>query len=176
MTDGPAENDRPLAGEEAGVNSDLDSNTDAEPVAIEEVLVPVDGSEESIAAVEYAVAIAARYDARVHALYVLEEGLVRDLAAGTIEEEEVAARGREFMDAARECAPESVSLTHSTAYGFSPTQKARHPGSVIVDAAEAAAVDFLVIPREPGGAEQEQTLSKAAEYVLQYANQPVLST
>ena len=120
MTDGPAENDRPLAGEEAGVNSDLDSNTDAEPVAIEEVLVPVDGSEESIAAVEYAVAIAARYDARVHALYVLEEGLVRDLAAGTIEEEEVAARGREFMDAARECAPESVSLTHSTAYGFSP--------------------------------------------------------
>jgi nucleotide-binding universal stress UspA family protein len=173
MTDGPAENDRlPAAGE--GV--DVDSDSDAEPVAIEEVLVPVDGSEESIVAVEYAVAIAERYDARVHALYVLDEGLVRDLATGTIEEEEVAARGEEFMDAARECAPESVSLTHSTAYGFSPTQKARHPGSVIIDAAEAAAVDFLVIPREPVGPSQEATLGKAAEYVLQYADQPVLST
>lgn len=171
MTDEPVERDRARAtGDEA------EAETGAEPVAVEEILVPVDGSDESMVAMEYAVAIARRYDARVHALYVLDEEVVRDLAAGTIEESEVAVRGEGFMDAARECAPEGVALTHSTAYGFSPTQKARHPGSVVVDAAEDAAVDFIVIPREPGGDGQEETLSKAAEYVLQYADQPVLST
>ncbi|HET7324453.1 MAG TPA: universal stress protein, partial [Halococcus sp.] len=40
-------------------------------VAVETVLTPVDGSEQSLRAIEYAVAIAERYDARVHALYVL---------------------------------------------------------------------------------------------------------
>jgi nucleotide-binding universal stress UspA family protein len=175
MTDEPVEDDRAPADGESGAEGS-GSDLDSEPVAVEEVLVPVDGSEESMVAVEYAVAIAERYDARVHALYVLDEELVRGLRAGTVEEREVAARGEEFMDAARERAPESVSLTHSTAYGFSPARKARHPGSVIVDAAEAAAVDFIIVPREPGGATQNETLSRAAEYVLQYADQPVLST
>ena len=40
---------------------------------VETVLVPVDGSEEAMEAVEYAVAIAERYDAVIHALYVLGE-------------------------------------------------------------------------------------------------------
>ena len=174
MTDEPVEDDATPAG--AGARSETASDTGTDPVSVEEILVPVDGSEASIAAMEYAVAIAERYGARVHALYVLDEGLVRGLAAGTVEESDVAAQGEEFMNAARECAPEDVSLTHSTAYGFSPTQKSRHPGSVIVDAATDAAVDFIVIPREPGGAGQDETLSRAAEYVLQYADQPVLST
>jgi len=178
MTDEPVEGDPTPAG--AGTRSEAanEAGTDADPspVTVEEILVPVDGSDESMAAMEYAVAIAERYGARVHALYVLDDGLVREIAAGTVDESDVATRGEGFMDAARECAPQSVSLTHSTAYGFSPTQKSRHPGSVIVDAAEEAAVDFIVIPREPEGAGQGETLSRAAEYVLQYADQPVLST
>ena len=200
MTDGPVDDDPTPAGEDArtdtdaGSDADTDRNSepdsgngpdsssgfgrglDSEPVAVKEVLVPVDGSDESIAAMEYATAIAERYDARVHVLYVLDETVTREMAAGTVEESEVAARGERFMDVARERAPEDVSLTFSTAYGFSPTQKSRHPGSVIVDAADAAAVDFLVIPRESGSAGQDETLSSAAEYVLQYADQPVLST
>lgn len=164
-------------GSEADIGEDSESTLDHDPdsVTIEEVLVPVDGSEKSMAAVEYAVAVAERYDARVHALYVLDEGTVRAVSTGTIDEAEVAAQGERFMNAARDCAPESASLTHSTAYGFSPTRKSRHPGSVILDAAEDAAVDFIVIPREPGSAGQDGTLSKAAQYVLQYADQPVLS-
>ena len=38
------------------------------PLSPSLVLVPVDGSEESLSAVEYAAAIAAEYDAAVHAL------------------------------------------------------------------------------------------------------------
>jgi nucleotide-binding universal stress UspA family protein len=168
--------------DDPGRGSDLDldpgsgPDPDPGPVAIEEVLVPVDGSDESMAALEYAVAIAERYSARVHALYVLDEDLVQGVAAGTTGDDEVAARSERFMDAARERTPEDISLTHSTAYGFSPARKARHPGSVIADAADDAAVDFIVIPRESGNASQEKTLSRAAEYVLQYADQPVLST
>ncbi len=142
-------------------------------LAVETVLVPVDGSDESMRAVEYAVAVAERYDARVHALYVLDEEAARRAAFGE-NEEEIAATSEAFMDAARESTPEAVSLTHSSAYGFSQTMKTRHPGSVVLDAADDADVDFIVIPREPVG-EAEEPLGRAAEYVLQYATQPVLS-
>ena len=40
-------------------------------VDVELVLAPVDGSEESALAVEYAVSLAAEYDASVHAVYLL---------------------------------------------------------------------------------------------------------
>ncbi|MFO7832750.1 MAG: universal stress protein, partial [Halohasta sp.] len=46
------------------------------------VVVPIDGSEESRTAVEYAIAVADRYDASVHALYVLGEPTVRALDGG----------------------------------------------------------------------------------------------
>ena len=35
--------------------------------------------------------------------------------------------------------------------------------------------DFLVVPREPVTGDREAVLEKAAEYVLSYASQPVLS-
>lgn len=139
-------------------------------VAVEIVLAPVDGSEESLRAVEYAAAIAGRYDARVHALYVLDE----EVALGEADEAEVVAASETFMDAARDLVSD-VPLTHSSAYGFSPTMKTRHPGSVVLDAADDAGVDFIVVPREPVSGEPDELLGRAAEYVLQYASQPVLS-
>jgi nucleotide-binding universal stress UspA family protein len=148
----------------------------APAVSIEAVLAPVDGSDESLRAVEYALAIAERYSARVHALYVLDRMTAREVAAGTADEATLAARSERFIATIRERVPTAVSLTTSTAYGFSPTRKTRHPGSTVLDAAEDAAVEFIVIPREPAGASGDtDTLSRAAEYVLQYADQPVLS-
>lgn len=137
------------------------------------VLVPVDGSDESLDAVECAVAVAERYGARVHALYVLDPETARGTTPGG-PDDAIAATSEEFMDAAREVAAERVDLTHSSAYGFSPTMKSRHPGSVVLDAAAEADVDFVVVPREPGS-EATDLLGRAAEYVLQYATQPVLS-
>ena len=143
-------------------------------VAVETVLAPVDGSEESLRALEYAAAIAERYDARVHALYVLDEETAHRVAFSETDDEDVAAASEAFMDAARDLVSDAP-LTHSTAYGFSPTMKTRHPGSVVLDAAEDAAADFIVIPREPVSGEPDEPLGRAAEYVLQYASQPVLS-
>jgi nucleotide-binding universal stress UspA family protein len=143
---------------------------------IDLVLVPVDGSEESREALRYAVAVADRYDAAVHATYVLGEQVVRAIETGTVDEAEVAAEGEAFADEARETAAErGVDLTNSTAYGFSTSVKLRHPGSVVLDAAEDLGADFVVVPREPVSGDPGEVLEKAAEYVLLYASQPVLS-
>jgi nucleotide-binding universal stress UspA family protein len=142
----------------------------------DEILLPVDGSDESLTAVEYAVAVAGRYGADVHALYVLDESVVRSLESGDLEGDTVAEDTEEFMAAVdRLAADRDVSMGHSMALGFVTTQLTHHPGSVILDTAEAVDADFLVIPREPVSGDPDEVLGKAAEYVLQYASQPVLS-
>ena len=59
---------------------------------VDTVLVPVDGSEDAMAAVEYAVAIARRYDAVVHALYVLGEDAATAIREGELEAAAIATR------------------------------------------------------------------------------------
>jgi nucleotide-binding universal stress UspA family protein len=146
------------------------------PVAVDRVLVPVDGSEESTHAAEYGVVIADRYDAAVRAVYVVGEQLARGIETGAVDKDEVAEEADSYLAEVEAIAEEyGVDLTTATAYGFSTTRKAQHPGSVILDHAEEAEADFLVVPREPQTGEPGEVLEKAAEYVLLYASQPVLS-
>ncbi|MGM0590995.1 MAG: universal stress protein [Halobacteriota archaeon] len=146
------------------------------PLDIDLVLVPVDGSDESLTAVEYAVAIAAEYDAGVHAVYILSEEVTRAIESNSVDEAEVAAENESFTTTVAEmAASRDVTLTSSVAYGFSTRVKTRHPGSVILDTAEELDADFLVVPREPLSTDPSEVLEKAAEYVLLYASQPVLS-
>ena len=147
-----------------------------DPLSVETVLVPVDGSEASVRAAEYAVAVADRYDAAVHAVYVLGEGLVRAIESGSVDEAEAAAEAQGFIEKIDDVAADrDVSVSNSTAYGFSTSSKMTHPGSVVLDAAEDIDADFVVVPREQLTGEPGEVLSKAAEYVLLYASQPVLS-
>ena len=148
----------------------------ASDVTVDMVLAPVDGTEEAASAVEYAVAVADRYDASVHALYVLGRGAVLGMDTGTVDEEQVAAEAREFLGDVEAVANDAhVPLSTSMTQGFSPTRKTRHPGSVVLDAAEAAGADFIVVPRESASDASPEVLERAAEYVLAYASQPVLS-
>jgi nucleotide-binding universal stress UspA family protein len=143
---------------------------------IDRVLVPVDGSDEAREATEYAVAVAAEYDAAVHAVYVLGEQVVRAIETGSVDAAEVADDSEAVAEEARAYAADhGVDLTNSIAYGFSTRSKLRHPGSVVLDTAEDVAADFLVVPREPVSGDPGEVLEKAAEYVLLYASQPVLS-
>jgi nucleotide-binding universal stress UspA family protein len=145
-----------------------------DPATVETVLVPVDGSEPSERAVDHAVAVASRYEASLHALVVLGERAATALNTGTMTEDEVAEEGAALADAVRAAAPADLSVTDSAALGFSPTVKTRHPGSVVLDCADEVDADFVVVPREPID-ESGDTLAKAAEYVVSYASQPVLS-
>ncbi|MFB6169300.1 MAG: universal stress protein [Haloferacaceae archaeon] len=137
------------------------------------VLAPVDGSAESTRAARYAVAVAAKYDAGVHAAYVLDEKASRAVETGAVDDAELRAETRSFLADLRALADEAgVSLQPSMAYGYSTQVKTRHPGSVVLDLAETVDADFLVVPREP---ESHESLERTAEYVLLYASQPVLS-
>ncbi|AFZ73094.1 universal stress protein [Natronobacterium gregoryi] len=144
--------------------------------SVDTVLAPVDGSDESATAVEYAVSIADRHDADVHALFVLGRGVVRGLDAGTVDEDDVAQKTQGFFDDVGSIADDQgVTLTTSVDDGFSQTRKARHPGNVVLNTADEVDADFIVLPREPVTEPSAEVLEKAAEYVLSYASQPVLS-
>ncbi len=142
---------------------------------IDLVLVPVDGSDRSKQAAEYATAIAERYDADLHLLFVLDERLRRDIDKGTVDPESVAQDHREFTQRVRDRSHElghDVTLDTSTATAFSQKRLMQNPGSVVLDVAEDVEADFLVIPR---AASSDDAVGRAATYVLEYASQPVLS-
>ena len=144
-----------------------------ETFEVDLVLAPVDRSDESVEALRYAVGIAAEYDAAVHAVHVLEGDIMEAIGTDDVDETEVAADGEAFVGRVQEIAAEQeVPIVTSTAHGFSVRRKTRHPGSVILDLAEEIDADFVVVPREPVSGE---VLERAAEYVLLYASQPVLS-
>ncbi|WP_338740839.1 universal stress protein [Haloplanus salilacus] len=147
-----------------------------DPLSPSLVLVPVDGSEESLSAVEYATAVAAEYDARIHALYVVGEDLARAIGTGAVDDQTLAADTEAFLEAVADIVAEAgVPLSTSMTHGFSTARLSRHPGSVVLDTAEEVDADFLVVPREPVSGDPDEVLGKAAEYVLLYASQPVLS-
>ena len=142
------------------------------------VLAPVDGSDQSERAIEYALAVADAYDADLHLLFVLDETLVRAIENDDVDADAVAEDHREFTAMVRErLSPDGVggNLDTSTAAGFSPTSLRQSPGSVILDVAEGIDADFLVVPREPGSNEPDEAIGRAALYVIEYASQPVLS-
>jgi nucleotide-binding universal stress UspA family protein len=138
------------------------------------VLAPVDGSEEAERGVEYAVAIAQRYDADIHLLYILDQRVARGIETGDVSAEAVANEHRAFTTRVRKRL-DDISLSHSSAAGFSDRRLTQTPGSVILDAADELDADFLVVPREARMDAPNATLGKAALYVLEYASQPVLS-
>lgn len=147
-------------------------------VAIDTILVPVDGTDEAELAVEYAVAIAQRYDAGLHVLHVIDESVARGVRRGDIEADSVANEHRAFMRAVHERirdAEGEVPVTQSTVRGFSASQLRQHPVSVVLDAAEEIEADLIVVPRESVSGAPGAMLGKVAQYVLSYASQPVLS-
>jgi len=123
---------------------------------VETVLVAVDDDRAGARAVEAAVAVADRYDAGVHALYVLDR--------------KESGREENLMEEADGLAG-GVPITHSTATGFSTDSLRHHPGGVVLDVAADVGADVIVVPREDPAA----TLGKTAGHVVQYADQPVLS-
>ena len=146
------------------------------PLDIDRVLAPVDRSETSTDAVASAAAIAAEYDATLYIVHVLNEDVVRASDNGDVDDDRVAADGEAIVETARGIAADNdVPVSTSVAYGFSTSMKLRHPGSTVLDTADEVAADFLVVPREPADAPDAGVLAKAAEYVLLYASQPVLS-
>ena len=140
------------------------------------VLAPVDGSDNAAEAFEYAVAVAERYDAAIHVLFVLGEEVSRRVQDGTIDRETVAETTGAAVEPLRSRLAETdLVSTHSAAYGYSTERLTRHPGSIIVEVAEQLSADFVVLPREPVTGDPQAAIEKAAQHVIAHADQPVLS-
>lgn len=146
-------------------------------IDIDLVLAAADNTQEASDATAYAAAIADRYDADLHLLHVTDQRIVRGLESGDLAADAVAQRQQWITARAREALPEDseTSLTESSAPGFSPDRLEQTPGTVILDVAENLDVDFLVVPRVRADGSTDQVLGKTATYVLEYAEQPVLS-
>lgn len=144
---------------------------------IDLVLAAADNTQEASDAVAYAAAIADRYDAALHLLHVTDQRIVRGLEAGDLEAETVAKRQQWITARAREALPadSETKLTESSSPGFSPDRLEQTPGTVILDVAETQEADFLVVPRVRSQGSADEVLGKTATYVLEYAEQPVLS-
>ena len=149
-----------------------------EAPGVSTVLVGIDGSDESFEAATYAIAIAARYGAELLTLHVVDSADYRAMTAGERDPGTISADGQAMLEEIRaEAEILDVHCRGATAYGFDVHRKLVHPGSVVLDAADDAGADFIVLPRESvdGAPRTEGTLAKAAEYALLYATQPVLA-
>jgi len=147
-------------------------------VAIDTVLVPVDDTQEAERAVEYAVAIAQRYDASIHILHILDDSVARAIQRDEIDADAVAEEHRAFMAAVHELTRDAdgdVEASQSSAAGFSAQRLSQHPVNVVLDAAEEIGADLIVVPREGTSDAPGAMLGKVAQHVLSYASQPVLS-
>lgn len=142
-------------------------------VAVDRVLVPVDGTDASLDAVEYAAEITAHYDAHLSVMYVFDEETRQTIQTGDQDPDTIAANSHAFLQQVFDLTdPHDIPVSTMTVFGFSTRRKTHHPGSIILDGADQVDSDFLVIPREQ---QDHGVLSKAASYVLSYASQPVLS-
>ncbi|MFB6171055.1 MAG: universal stress protein [Haloarculaceae archaeon] len=135
----------------------------------EHVLVPTDGSDHANRAVEHAVAIASRFDATLHGLYVVETRTAYDNAI--VDPEEVKQTLREEGEAALAALRDratSAGLDVETAL-----RKGAPPAEIVAYAREHG-VDLVVMGSRGRSSFKERLLGSATEALLQAEDLPVL--
>ncbi|TKX55893.1 universal stress protein [Halorubrum sp. SP3] len=134
-----------------------------------EILVPTDGSPASDAAIEHAIGLADRYDARLHALYVVDGAAYSSLEAGAevvveaLESEGEKATKR-VADAADDAGIECVtSVTSGTAY------------QSIHDYVDGHGIDVVVMGTHGRKGIGRYLLGSVTERVVRTSDVPVLT-
>ncbi|UIO99256.1 universal stress protein [Halobaculum sp. CBA1158] len=135
----------------------------------DEILVPTDGSPAADAAVEHAVTIADRFDATVHALYVVDATAYSTLEAGgevvvdALEQEGEDAVKRIAEAADTEDLPVIESVVSGTAY------------QSITEYADDEGIDMIVMGTHGRQGLDRYLLGSVTERVVRSADQPVLT-
>jgi len=131
------------------------------------VLIPTDGSEQVDKAVEMGIDLAERFDAKVHALYVVETEATYILTVGLSDEDM-----EEYEEYGREVVTDVVD--RATARGLDATGVIRK-GKIsegIVEYADDNGIDHVVMG-ERGRGSIEKYLGSTAEKVLRMSKAPV---
>jgi len=134
-----------------------------------QILVPTDGSPASDAAIEHAIDLARQYDARLHALYVVDGAAYSTLEAGAeivvdaLESEGEAATSR-VAEAAEDAGVECTStVTTGTAYRS------------IIDYVEENDIDIVVMGTHGRKGLNRYLLGSVTERVVRTSEVPVLT-
>ena len=142
-------------------------------IKYKKILVPLDGSQNSFAALAHAVALAKTTEAELHILYVMALSQQLPLASQisgckiplyTVDKPEAFAKT--IIDAAVASVPETVNIKTHVETGA--------PTIVIKEFAEQHKVDMIVIGSRGLGAISGLILGSVSGYVVHYAKCPVL--
>lgn len=135
----------------------------------DEILVPTDGSPAADAAIEHAVDLADKYDARVHALYVVDGAAYSTLEAGSeIVIEALEAEGEEATERVAEAADDAgveatTTVTTGTAY------------RTIRDYVDDNDVDLIVMGTHGRQGLDRYLLGSVTERVVRTSDVPVMT-
>ncbi|QDX40435.1 universal stress protein [Salarchaeum sp. JOR-1] len=141
------------------------------------ILVPTDGSDVSEVAIEHAVDLAEKYDAEVHALYVVDVDAVSfGLGAEQVdrirqghlgEMEEVEQKANDATGAVADAAAErGIDVAEAVRVG--------QPHAVVADYAEDEDIDLVVIGSHGRSGVRRALLGSVTERVLRSTRKPVL--
>ena len=134
----------------------------------ETILVATDGSDRARKAAEYAVDLAARYDATVHAIFVVDTHMLDEPALSSTElsVDLIEDAGHGFLVEVEELAGErGVTFERRSAHGI--------PKYEIIGYADAVDADVIVmgsVGHTPG-----HRVGSVADHVFEHADQPVLT-
>lgn len=132
------------------------------------ILLPTDGSEASSRAIEQAIGLASETGAELHALFVVEDIPYAPEMMDDEVEDQLRAVGEEALESIREQAAEaSVEIVAAVEEGA--------PHDVILDYAEAAAVDLIVMGTHGRSGLDRYLLGSVTERVVRTADVPVLT-
>ncbi len=134
------------------------------------ILVPTDGSREVERALEYAVEFARTHDATIRALYVVNAagygGLPMETALGGISDA-LHEEGRAAVGRIEELAPAAVTVETTVLEGA--------PSRVIIEEADSAECDLIVMGTHGRGGIDRLLLGSVTERVVRRASVPVLT-
>ncbi|USZ72634.1 universal stress protein [Natronosalvus halobius] len=132
------------------------------------LLVPVDGSDASSVALEYALEIAADHDATVHLLYVADTNKPSHVRYEANVVDVLEDAGEDVLQDARERAEvHGVSTVTDTIQG--------QPRTVITEAAAEDVVDLVVMGTSGERSLTEHVLGSVTEHVVNASDEPVLA-
>lgn len=134
--------------------------------AVENVLLPTDGSEAATAAVDWGIAIADAFDAMVHALHSVDTGRVPTVVEPSEVLTDLERVGEDALETVRERAKAAgVSVTGTVANG--------PPARVIDDYVADGGADLVVIGTHGRSGLERQLLGSVTENVVRAVDVPV---
>ncbi|MFC7167407.1 universal stress protein [Halospeciosus flavus] len=143
----------------------------------ERILVPTDGSDVAEVAIDHAVDLAEKYDAEIHALYVVDVDAV-SFGLGAEQVDRIRQGHFGEMDELEERANDATGAVAEAAaeHGISAVEEVRvgRPHAVIADYAEDEDVDLVVMGSHGRAGVSRAILGSVTERVLRSTHRPVL--